>query len=112
MEWESLKDAVSSVEQETVKGPAKLMQLLTKLKLSTGQCFENVEKLCATAAVIPVSTAEVERVFSEVNCTKTDIRNRLDVDTVHQLLTIHRNDKYLDFGNTVKRWHGQKNRSI
>jgi hypothetical protein len=112
MEWESLKDAVSSVEQETVKGPTKLMQLLTKLKLSTGQCFGNIEKLCATAAVIPVSTAEVERVFSEVNRTKTDIRNRLDVDTVHQLLTIHRNDKYLDFGKTVNRWHGQKNRRI
>ena len=71
MQWESLKDSVSSVEQETVKGPTKLIQLLKKLKLSTGQCFKNIEKLCATEAVIPVSIAEVECVFSDVNRTKT-----------------------------------------
>ena len=94
--------------ENDVLGPRKLMKIFNKVKANTGDVCANVEKLCAVAAVVPVSTAEVERVFSDLSRTKTDIRNRLDVETIHQLLMIHRNDQYLDFTRAVKRWHGKK----
>ncbi|WAR10051.1 hypothetical protein MAR_035127 [Mya arenaria] len=62
-EWDRLKDAVSTLDSEVVSGPVNLLKVFQKMKATTGDFGADVEKLCTTAAVIPVSTAEVERVF-------------------------------------------------
>ena len=37
-----------------------------------------------------------------------DERNRLKVENTQKLLILHKNDKYLDMHNAVKRWAGEK----
>ncbi|XP_052767960.1 zinc finger protein 862-like [Mya arenaria] len=108
-EWDDFKNAISSTSPEVIRGPHRLIKAMMKIRPHK---FPNIERLCATAVVVPVSTAEVERVFSELARTKTDLRNRLQVDTVHQLLMINRNDKYLAFDKCVRRWYKMKNRRI
>ena len=111
-EWDILKSSVENLDSKDIAGPASMIRTLSLVKNITGNYCPHVEKLCVTAAVLPISSAEVERVFSDVNRTKTEIRNRLSVKSVHNLLMIHRNDKYLSIERTVKNWHGLKQRHI
>ena len=69
-----------------------------------GDRSPNLAKLLTVASVLPLSTADVERVFSDVTRTVTDLRSRLLVESTHKLLMIHRNDKYLDIERAAKRW--------
>lgn len=62
-----------------------------------GNFCANVEKLCAIASGIALSTAEAERVCSDVNRTIAEIRNRLNLESCHKLLHIHRNNQFLVF---------------
>ena len=54
--------------------------------------------------MLPLSTAEVEKAFSDVNRTDTDERNRLKVENIQNVLMLQRNETYLDIQNAVKRW--------
>jgi len=110
-EWNTLKEALVTSTPDAYQGPRALMKTLLKLRTIMGP-LRNIEKLCAASLVIPVSNAEVERVFSEVKRIKTDLRNRLQTDTVNQLLTIHRNDRHLNFDSAVNRWHTTKPRRV
>lgn len=111
-EWDSVKNVVSDLEEGVVNGPCDLLKVFHKLEETTGNLCPNLEKICAAAAVLPISTAEVERVFSELNLVKTDLRNRLHVEKVHQLLMIHRNEQFIDYGRAVQKWHSMKKRRI
>ncbi|WAR26673.1 EOGT-like protein, partial [Mya arenaria] len=75
-EWDDFKNAISSTSPEVIRGPHRLIKAMMKIRPHK---FPNIERLCATAVVVPVSTAEVERVFSELARTKTDLRNRLQI---------------------------------
>ena len=110
-EWNTLREALVTSTPDAYQCPRALMKTLLKLRTITGP-LRNIEKLCAASLVIPVSNAEVERVFSEVMRIKTDLRNRLQTDTVNQLLTIHRNDRHLNFDSAVNRWHTTKPRRV
>jgi len=110
-EWNTLKEALVTSTPDAYQGQRALMKTLLKLRSITGP-LRNNEKLCAASLVIPVSNAEVERVFSEMKRIKTDLRNRLQTDTVTQLLTIHRNDRHLNFDSAVNRWHTTKPRRV
>ena len=50
--------------------------------------FSNVYKLMCVAAVLPRSTTEVERIFSQVKLIKNKHRNRLKQATLENLIHI------------------------
>ncbi|XP_045187150.2 zinc finger protein 862-like [Mercenaria mercenaria] len=112
LEWDQLKNVVRDIDNGNIDCPSSLVKTISSLKNTAGDIFPSIEKMCAAAAVLPLSTAEVERVFSDVNRTVTDIRNRLKVETTNKLLLVHKGDKYLDFERTVRLWHKQKPRRI
>ena len=111
-EWNNLTNMLSDVDKTSKTGPKAILNVIRKLKPVAGDFCPNIEKLCHIAAILPLSTAEVERVFSDVNRTVTDLRNRLKVEHTHMLLMIHRNDKYLDITKSVKKWALKSNRRI
>ena len=111
-EWDHVIRLMSDVDETVKMGPSAILKIIRQLKPIAGDICPNIEKLCFTAITLPLSTAEVERVFSDVNRTVTDERNRLKVENTHKLLMLHRNDKYLDLHNAVKRWAGKSNRRI
>ena len=51
----------------------------------------NIIHLMSTAAVLPLSTAEVERVFSQVKLVKCDHRNRMKQVTMNNILHVKLN---------------------
>ena len=65
-------------------------------------------KLLNLAALIPPSTAEVERIFSLVNLIVTPLRKKLDVATVAQCVRICKYGKFSegDFKEILDRWLG------
>ena len=69
----------------------KCITLLTNSKLGLMEMFPNVYKLMCVATVLPLSTAEVERVFSQVKLIKNEHRNRLKQSTLENLLHIKLN---------------------
>ena len=112
VEWKHVIRLLSDVDETVKMGRSTILKIIRQLKPIAGDICPNIEKLCFTAITLPLSTDEVERVFSDVNRTVSDERNRLKVENTHKLLTLHRNDKYLDLHSAVKRWAGKSNRRI
>ena len=102
-EWNQFKTTCVDSNSSQVNGPMAVTRLIHKLSKTTGNIFPAIAKMAATAAVLPLSTAEVERMFSDVKRTVTILRNRLTVENVQNLLMIHHNDHYLDFDNVGMR---------
>ncbi|XP_053380132.1 zinc finger protein 862-like [Mercenaria mercenaria] len=111
-EWDSLKDCVAELDPVVKNSPSALLKTLMTVSPTTGNTYPVVTKLCSTAAVLPVSTAEVERVFSSVNRIVTDLRNRLSVENTNKLLHVIKNDQYINYQAVVKRWLKAKPRRI
>ena len=53
--------------------------------------FPNITTLVDLSLIIPFSNAVVERVFSRQNLIKTDLRNRMNIDTLNMHLHISLN---------------------
>jgi hypothetical protein len=63
------------------------LKLLLNEKLGLSALYpNNIIHLMNTAAVLPLSTAEVERVFSQVKLVKCDHRNRMKQVTMNNIL--------------------------
>jgi len=63
--------------------------------------------------LIPLTTVECERIFSEVSNIVTENRNRLSVDMLNKLLMISRNGeerKHFDFIRVYNYWKEGKKR--
>ncbi len=84
-EWRSLtfhEDALS-----TSSNPTEFWCSVLKLKTSDGTpVFPNLAELMVNLLVLPHSSAAVERIFSQVKLIKTDLRNRLDTESINALL--------------------------
>lgn len=50
--------------------------------------FKNVAEIALLFLVLPVSNAEVERIFSQLNLVKNKTRNKLSLDMVNSLLCV------------------------
>jgi len=78
--------------------------------------FPLVAKAVSAASVLPVSTAEVERVFSQLKLMKTDHRCSLKTSRVDQLLNIKLNCDDILFAKVaqavIRDFFGMKNRRI
>ena len=79
------------------------------------ESFPMLSKLLATTLTLPVSTADCERGFSVMNITKTQLRNRMKVETLASLMRISIEGpplKEFNFFKTARRWLAMKNRRI
>jgi len=50
--------------------------------------FPNITKLVKISLIIPLSNAQVERIFSQHKLTKTRLRNRMNVESLNNHLMI------------------------
>jgi hypothetical protein len=68
------------------------LKLLLNEKLGISVLYSNnIIHLMNTAAVLPLSTAEVERVVSQVKLVKCDHRNRMKQVTMNNILHVKLN---------------------
>ena len=77
--------------------------------------FPNLHKLAVIALVIPMSSADCERVFSALKRIKTRLRNRLSNRILNNLLKISIEGpeiKDFDFEKAADVWGAQRNRRI
>ena len=73
-----------------------------------------LSRFAQVALTLSVSNADVERGFSCMNRVKTELRNRLTVSSLDNLLRISTEgpDKDFDFGAAVAKWSSMRNRRI
>jgi hypothetical protein len=82
------------------------------MEKTLGNIYSNILKISSAAAVLPLSTAEVERMFSQVKRTITVLRNRTKVEKMNKLLMITQNNKYIDFQVITDKWMLKGNRRL
>ena len=94
-------------------------RLLLSPKASTlgpREKYPTISELVAVTITLPLSTAEVERIFSQLKLIKTDHRNRLNINTLNKLLMVKLNLKLLETDCVVKvaaqKWLAHKNRQF
>lgn len=112
-EWDKFKSLFHS-EDDSVKNQLTityLIKALLDLEQSIGENFPNIKKLLSIANTLPVSTAEVERIFSQVKLILSNHRNRLKVENVDNIISIKCNGP-LSITNAVKYWLNQKHRKL
>lgn len=77
--------------------------------------FPNLLKLVQLALTLPLQTADVERGFRAQNLTKTAHRNRMEENTLDNLMTISVEGpavESFDFNRAVLLWKRKKERRI
>ena len=82
-------------------------------KIEKSQHFIYIKRLIKIYRSLPLSSVECERVFSSVNRIKNEMRNRLEDETLDDLLMISSNGidiKDFDFQESFQRWKSEKKR--
>ncbi|XP_043201152.1 uncharacterized protein LOC122370000 [Amphibalanus amphitrite] len=83
-DWNSVQDA----EQKGIDRESFWSEVGEK-KLADGEVkYQNVHQLATSLLTMPISNAEVERLFSQMNCVKTGLRNRMQVDMLESVLRV------------------------
>ena len=83
-EWNSLTYMMSDLDQTQTAGPKVILNIIRQLKPTAGDVCPT-KRLCCIAATLPLSTALVERVFSDVRKAISDLRTRLKLENTHKL---------------------------
>ncbi|KAL3888807.1 hypothetical protein ACJMK2_001167 [Sinanodonta woodiana] len=92
-QWDLFKTSIVDNSMDLLTGPTATTKGLLKMEKTLGNIYSNILKISsAAAAVLPLSTAEVERMFSQVF-----LQNRTKVEKMNKLLMITQNNKYIDF---------------
>ena len=100
---------LASRDESTLSTPALCQFLCSNDTFST--VYSNLHKLYGIATTLPVSTAEVERLFSAMKLVYTDHRASLQVTKVNKLLMVKLNAPDPD-EFPFRRWYASKNRRI
>lgn len=115
-EWDSLKNLVFDEEKNLHVQDRSLDALCGVLAgTSFNACYPLLSYLYSVACTLPVSTSEVERLFSAVKLIITDHRASLHVQTVDRLIRVKLNGPDRDnfpFREVALRWRRQKNRRL
>ena len=113
-EWTAFLEFIQplSAESRTISALIKLF----KKDLGLKAVYPNISKMLAVAGTLPLSTATVERVFSQVKLIKTDHRSSLKQSTLNDLLMVKLNGSDDLFKTLVpgmaKEWLTKKNRRM
>ena len=91
-QWKALRhENWQSVEEAGHKGidREKFWAEVGEKKMADGEPkYPNVHRLVTSLLTMPVSNAEVERLFSQMNCVKTGLRNRMQIAMLESILRI------------------------
>ena len=92
-QWQGFTEIISSTTpaDRTIPKVVKMFHGTEHRSKGLATSFPLVARLSAIAATVPVSTAEVERVFSQLKLIKTDHRCSLKSATLDQLLNVKLN---------------------
>ncbi|CAD7078680.1 unnamed protein product [Hermetia illucens] len=83
-EYRTLINLVKDKEQ--ILDIEEFWRMVARIEIGNEQAFPNLVKLVFAILSFPHSSANVERVFSQVNLMKTKIRNRLENATIKACL--------------------------
>ena len=86
-EWRKLPNAKLDIDPESC-GAVHFYQQLALVKDYEGYCFKNLATFALELLALPVSNADAERLYSKLNLVKTDVRNKLGIDTLKSLLML------------------------
>ena len=73
--------------------------------------YPTISLILKIALIIPLSNAQVERIFSQQNLIKNNMRNKMSIDTLSNHLMILLNGPEIedfDFEKAYKHWEGKK----
>ncbi|XP_052242375.1 zinc finger protein 862-like [Dreissena polymorpha] len=110
-EWADLK--VKFHANSEARSPKLILKQLSDKQELVGDLFPNIKKLLCAYETLILSTAAVERLFSQVKLIVTEHRNRLEVMTTNKLLIIKLNTKShcdIDMRKVVKLFLKKKRR--
>ena len=113
-EVRSYKSLAATIEPQDISGAVKFMWNETNRQAMT-KAYPLISNLLVRLAVLPASSAEVERVFSAMKRLKTPIRNRLKSSTLDILLRITMNgpeSSEYDPMPAALRWKSMGNRRL
>ena len=112
-QWDLFKTTIANQSAaDQFDGPIATTKAIITMRKTVGDIYSNVLMLAAAAAVLPLSTSEVERMFSHVKRTITILRNRTKVEKMSKLLMITQNKRYIDIGSIADRWLAKGNRRL
>ena len=86
-EWTSFCQLISD-KDSTDRTITACLKLLLNDKLGLNSLYPNLTRLSSTAEGLPLSTAEVERVFSQVKLIKNEHRKRMKEVTLFNILNM------------------------
>ncbi|CAG2213860.1 unnamed protein product [Mytilus edulis] len=89
-QWQDFLQLVDSMSTQE-RSVTQLLKLLHTSDCGLQEMYPLVHQLYAITATLPLSTAEVERVFSQVKIIKTSHRSNLKTTTLNRLLNIKLN---------------------
>lgn len=82
-----------------------------KTEKVNGEIYPLLKIPLSVACILPISNADVERIFSQLKLVLTDRRSHLKFEHVHQLMLLKLNDD-VNLKSAVTRWSKLKNRRI
>lgn len=118
VEWNGLCEIIQEHPRtaRSLDGVYKLICGSTNEHLGLQTSYPLCTQLYAIALTLPISTAEVERIFSQLALIKTDHRNRMKEVTLQRLINLKINMKNVDMCSIVKRaamqWLNSKDRRL
>lgn len=89
-EWSSFIELIGYKERHE-RSIMACLKLLLNEKLGLSALYPNIIHLMSIAAVLPLSTAEVDGVFSQVKLVKCDHRNPMKQVTLNNILHVKLN---------------------
>lgn len=112
-EWLEYKEMFLKQEHIDTKHLAidKIYSTIIETEKVNGEIFPLLKIPLAVACTLPISNAEVERIFSQIKLVLTDRRTHLKFEHVNQLMIVKLNDN-LDLKSVVDKWRKLKNRRL
>lgn len=112
-EWEEYKHIFLKHKEIDAKNLSinKIYSAVTETEKVNGEIFPLLKVPLAVACTLPISNAEVERIFSQLKLVLTDRRSHLKFEHVNQLMVLKLNDD-VNIKSVVSRWKNLKNRRI
>jgi hypothetical protein len=87
-EWEVAKYYIKQIKGQDAAGG---WEYIFNIYPDFSNEFPNISKLVIISLIIPLSNAQVERIFSQHKLTKTRLRNRMNIESLNKHLMIFLN---------------------
>src|SRR4051812_39183409 len=107
-EWEMVKHIMKTIREYDMN---REWYHIWNTRLQFINQFPNINILVNITLLVPLSNANVERIFSQHKLTKTRLRNRMNVETLDMhlmiLLNAPDNIEEFDYNKAYKQWKNE-----